>query len=148
MTIENGRPSPPVTSPSILLLTLARRIEAELNSALAPLDLTVSRLGLLGHIAGVPGVSFSDLARMSGITVQTVHAAVKALAGAGLVRDATARAGSASAIEITPEGARLLQRATEAVSEVDDRMFGPEAEPVQRQVADTLRAAFQGGPPA
>ena len=76
---------PPVTSPSIVLLTLARRIESELNAALAPLDLTVSRLGLLGHISGVPGVSFSDLARMSGTTVQSVHGAVKALAGAGLV---------------------------------------------------------------
>ena len=108
MTTENGRPGPPETSTSIVLLTLAHRVESELSAALAPLGLTVSRLGLLGHIAGVPGASFSDLARMSGITVQSVHTAVKALAGAGLVRDNTARAGSASAIELTPEGARLL----------------------------------------
>ncbi|GAA2354785.1 MarR family winged helix-turn-helix transcriptional regulator [Nonomuraea africana] len=144
MTTENGRPRPPVTSTSIVVLTLARRIEVELNAALAPLDLTVSRLGLLGHIAGVPGVSFSDLARMSGITVQTVHAAVKSLVGAGLVRDHTARAGSASTIELTPEGARLLEAATQAVSEVDDRLFGPDADPIQRQVAEAVRAAFAG----
>ncbi|MER6942932.1 MarR family winged helix-turn-helix transcriptional regulator [Nonomuraea sp. NPDC000554] len=143
MSIENDRPSPP-TSVSIVLLTLARRIESELNAALASLDLTVSRLGLLGHIAGVPGVSFSDLARMSGTTVQSVHAAVKVLAGAGLVRDNTARAGAASTIEITPDGARLLQAAQEAASEVDDRLFGPDADPIQRQVADAVRAAFKG----
>ncbi|MBF8191711.1 winged helix-turn-helix transcriptional regulator [Nonomuraea sp. K274] len=142
MTIENDRPGPPVTSPSILLLTLARRIEADLGAALAPLDLTVSRLGLLGHIAGVPGVSFSDLARMSGTTVQSAHTAVKALARAGLVRDHTARAGSASAIELTPEGARLLEAAKEVVAEVDERLFGPDADPIHRQVAATVRAAF------
>ncbi|WP_433359708.1 MarR family transcriptional regulator [Streptosporangium sp. CA-115845] len=76
MTIENARSGPPETSPFIVLLTLAHRIESELGAALAPLGLTVSRFGLLGHITGVPGASFSDLARMSGITVQSVHTAV------------------------------------------------------------------------
>ncbi|MDP9844114.1 MarR family winged helix-turn-helix transcriptional regulator [Streptosporangium lutulentum] len=146
MTIENTRPGPPETSPSIVLLTLAHRIESELGTALVPLGLTVGRLGLLGHIAGVPGVSFSDLARMSGITVQSVHTAVKALSGAGLVRDNTARAGSASAIEVTPEGASLMREAMKAVAGVDERLFGPDADPIQRQVADVVRAAF-GGPP-
>ncbi|TMR22881.1 winged helix-turn-helix transcriptional regulator [Nonomuraea turkmeniaca] len=140
--MSNDRPAPPVTSPAIILLTLARRIETELNAALAPLELTVSRLGLLGHIAVVPGVSFSDLARMSGTTVQSVHTAVKALVGAGLVRDHTARAGSASTIEVTPEGARLLEAAREAVAEVDEHMFGPDADPVQRRIAQAVRAAF------
>ncbi|MEU6789262.1 MarR family winged helix-turn-helix transcriptional regulator [Nonomuraea angiospora] len=145
MTTENAdRPGPPVTSPSIVLLTLARRIETELAAALAPLDLTVSRLGLLGHISGVPGVSFSELARMSGTTVQSVHTAVKALVAAGLVRDSTARAGSASTIELTPEGARLLKAATGVVSRVDDVLFGPEADPIQRQIADAVHAAFAG----
>ncbi|GAA2213614.1 hypothetical protein GCM10009850_090770 [Nonomuraea monospora] len=142
MSSDDDRPAPPTTSASIVVLTLARQVETELNAALSPLDLTVSRLGLLGHIAAMPGVSFSDLARMSGITVQSVHAAVKALAGAGLVRDNTARAGSASAIEVTAEGARLMERARAAVADVDERLFGEGADPVQRQVGDTIRAAF------
>ncbi|WP_336216283.1 MarR family winged helix-turn-helix transcriptional regulator [Nonomuraea sp. LPB2021202275-12-8] len=146
MTTEDDRPDPPATSPSIVLLTLARRIESELNAALAPLDLTVSRLALLGHIAGVPGVSFSELARMAGTTVQSVHTAVKGLAVAGLVRDNTARAGSASAIELTPDGARLLRSAKDAVAVVDDTLFGPDSDPVQRQIADAVRAAFEGRP--
>nr|WP_283133996.1 MarR family winged helix-turn-helix transcriptional regulator [Rhizohabitans arisaemae] len=144
MSIDDGRPTPPVTSASIVVLTLARRVETELNGALAPLDLTVGRLGLLGHIAGVPGVSFSDLARMSGTTVQSVHGAVKALVVAGLVRDHTARAGAASAIEVTPQGARLLNEARKAVAEVDDRLFGPDADPVLREVGRTVRSAFAG----
>jgi DNA-binding MarR family transcriptional regulator len=132
----------PPTSPSVILLTLAHRIEAELGAALAPLGLTVSRLGLLGHISGVPGASFSELARMSGISVQSVHTAVKALAAAGLVRDSTARAGAASTIELTPEGVRLLREAMAAVDAVDVRLFGPDAEPVLRQVGDVVRTAF------
>jgi DNA-binding MarR family transcriptional regulator len=132
----------PPTSPSVVLLTLAHRIEAELGAALAPLGLTVSRLGLLGHISGVPGASFSELARMSGISVQSVHTAVKALAAAGLVRDSTARAGAASSIELTPEGVRLLREAMVAVDAVDARLFGPDAEPVLRQVGDVVRTAF------
>ena len=134
--------STPPTSPSVVLLTLAHRIEAELGAALAPLGLTVSRLGLLGHISGVPGASFSELARMSGISVQSVHTAVKALVAAGLVRDGTARAGAASTIELTAEGARLLREAMAAVDAVDARLFGPDADPVLQQVGDVVRAAF------
>ena len=141
MTAE--RPDPPATSTSIVLLTLAHRVESTLGAALAPLGLTVSRLGLLGHIAGVPGASFSDLARMSGITVQSVHTAVKALAGAGLVRDTTARAGSASAIELTAQGRSLLEQAMGAVTQVDEQLFGSDADPIQRRVGDAVRTAFE-----
>lgn len=126
-----------------MLLTVAHRIETTLGAALAPLGLTVSRLGLLGHIAGVPGASFSDLARMSGISVQSVHAAVKALVAAGLVRDSTARAGAASTIELTPEGARLLSEAMSAVDAVDAQLFGPDADPALRNVGEAVRAAFR-----
>jgi DNA-binding MarR family transcriptional regulator len=145
VTTETGRPVPPATSTSIVLLTLAHRVESALGAALAPLGLTVSRLGLLGHIAGVPGASFSDLARMSGVTVQTVHSAVKALAGAGLVRDTTARAGSASAIELTTDGRRLLREAMEAVTTVDTLLFGPDADPIQQRVGKAVTAAFEDG---
>lgn len=144
VSTDNDR-TPPTTSASIIVLTLARRVEAELNAALAAVDLTVGRLGLLGHISGVPGASFSDLARMSGISVQSVHTAVKALVGAGLVHDRTARAGSASAIELTPDGVRLLRAAQQVVAEVDDRLFGPEADPIQRQIGSAVVAAFTGG---
>ena len=132
-----------MTSTSIVVLALARRIEDELSAALSPLDLTVRRLGLLGHIAGVPGASFSDLARMSGISVQSVHGAVKALVAAGLVRDLNARAGSASTIELTEEGAELLGKARKVAAEVDERLFGPGADPVQRQLGAAVRTAFR-----
>jgi DNA-binding MarR family transcriptional regulator len=140
--VSDERPGPP-TSRSVLLLTLSRRIEAELGAALAPLGLTVGRLGLLGHIRGLPGASFSELARMSGVSVQSVHSAVKALVAASLVRDGSARAGAASRIELTEEGARLLRSAMRAVAEVDLRLFGPDADPVLRRVGDAAASAFE-----
>lgn len=147
MTTDNDR-TPPATSASILVLTLARRVETELNTALAGLDLTVGRLGVLGHIAGVPGASFSELARMSGISVQSMHTAVKSLVAAGLVHDRTARAGAASTLELTPEGVRLLGAARRVVAEVDDRLFGSRADPVQRQVGAAVVDAFAGELPS
>ena len=29
-----------------------------------------------------------------------------------------------------------------------DRLFGPDADPIQRQIADAVRTAFSGGAPA
>ncbi|MFL1378776.1 MarR family winged helix-turn-helix transcriptional regulator [Nocardiopsis protaetiae] len=142
MSTENTRPGPPALSVSVLVLTLARRVENELGAALASLDLTVARLGLLGHIAGVPGISFSDLARMSGITVQSAHSGVKALVAAGLVHDLTARPGAASSIEVTAKGRELLERAGREIARVDEELFGPEADPIQRQVGAAFREAF------
>ncbi|MBW0272406.1 MarR family transcriptional regulator [Nocardia sp. MH4] len=144
MTTENPRPRPPAMSPTILVITLSRRVEAALSAGLAPLDLTVARLGLLGHINGLPGASFSELARMSGTSVQSVHTAVKSLVAAGLVQDRTARAGSASAIELTEAGTRLLGEARKVVTRVDTELFGPDADPIQRRVGAAVVAAFTG----
>jgi DNA-binding MarR family transcriptional regulator len=143
MSADQDNPGPPGNSPTIVLLGLAHRIESELATALEPLGLTVSRFGLLGHIAAVPGASFSDLARMSGITVQSAHRGVRTLADDGLVRDATARPGSASTLDITPAGRRLLARAMKATESVDDLLFGPSANPIQREIGEATRAAVR-----
>ena len=142
MAPDRDRPAPPTTSTSVLVLTLARRVEAELGAALAPLGLTVGRLGLLGHISALPGISFSELARMSGTSVQSVHVAVKALVVGGLARDDSARAGAASRIELTDAGGRLLREAKEVVAGVDRRVFGVEGDPVLRRIGAAVHAAF------
>lgn len=110
---------PPSFSPTIGLLTVSRIWEAALADALKPLGLTTRKYGLLGHIRGMPGISFSELARRSRITVQSAHAAVSAFAEAGLVDDGTAHAGSASRLRVTAKGESLLARAAEEVSRLD-----------------------------
>jgi DNA-binding MarR family transcriptional regulator len=110
---------PPPFSPTIGLLTVSRIWEAALADALKPLGLTTRKYGLLGHIRGTPGISFSELARRSRITVQSAHAAVSAFAEAGLVDDGTAHAGAASTLRVTETGESLLARAAEELTRLD-----------------------------
>ncbi|BBY24616.1 MarR family winged helix-turn-helix transcriptional regulator [Mycobacterium stomatepiae] len=110
---------PPPFSPTVALLTVGRVWEAAFGEALKPLGLTTRKYGLLGHIRGTPGISFSELARRSRITVQSAHAAVATFVAAGLVDDRTAHAGSASQLSVTAEGEALLARAAEVVTRLD-----------------------------
>lgn len=111
--------TPPPFSPTVALLTLGRTWEAALADTLKPLGLSTRKYGLLGHIRRTPGISFSELARRSRITVQSAHAAVTAFVAAGLVDDVTAQAGAASQLRVTEDGTSLLRRAGEAVSRLD-----------------------------
>lgn len=112
-------PEPPPFSPTVALLTVGHVWEASFNQALKPLGLTTRKYGLLGHVRGTPGISFSELARRSRITVQSAHSAVAAFVRAGLVDDGTAHAGSASSLRVTAAGEALLARAAEVVSRLD-----------------------------
>ncbi|MFI1418128.1 MarR family winged helix-turn-helix transcriptional regulator [Streptomyces sp. NPDC020731] len=76
---------PPPFSPTVTLLTVGRVWEAAFTEGLKPLGLTTRKYGLLGHIRGTPGLSFSELARRSRITVQSAHSAVAVFVAAGLV---------------------------------------------------------------
>lgn len=137
--MSRDRPQPPDFSPSVALVTLARLIEADVATALAPLGLTLRKYGMLGHIAGSPGVSFSELARRSRITVQSTHTAVGELVRSGLVADASARAGAASDLALTEAGRAALAEAKAAVGQVDRARFSGElAGGEQSRLADAL----------
>ncbi|GAB99633.1 hypothetical protein GONAM_10_01040 [Gordonia namibiensis NBRC 108229] len=122
---------PPPFSPTITLLTLSRVWESELAAALKPLGLNTRKYGLLGHIRGTPGISFSELARRSRITVQSVHSAVSGFVEAGLVDDGTAHAGSASSLRITPAGEDILSRAAGEVARLDTEFSARDLELTQ-----------------
>lgn len=113
-------PEQPPFSPTVALLTVGRVWEAAFNAALKPLGLTTRKYGLLGHVRGTPGISFSELARRSRITVQSAHSTVAAFVAAGLVDDGTAQAGAASKLRVTAEGEALLARAAEVVARLDE----------------------------
>lgn len=110
---------PPPFSPTVALLTVSRVWDAAFADALKPLGLTTRKYGLLGHIRGSAGISFSELARRSRITVQSAHTAVAAFVEAGLVEDATAHAGAASTLRVTAAGESLLNRAADVVADLD-----------------------------
>ena len=127
----------PPFSPTIALLTLSRTWEAAYAEALKPWGLTTRKFALLGHIRATPDVSFSELARRSRVTVQSVHTAVAGFAAAGWVEDATARAGAASSLRVTAAGSRLLNQATQVVEALDAEFV--EAHP---ELVDGLRAGW------
>ena len=110
---------PPPFSPTVALLTVSRVWDAAFADALKPLGLTTRKYGLLGHIRGSAGISFSELARRSRITVQSAHAAVAGFVEAGLVDDGTAHAGAASTLRVTAAGESLLNRAAGVVTDLD-----------------------------
>lgn len=106
-------------SPVIALLTVAGVWDHHLGSQLRDLGLTTRKYGLLAHIDVTPGISFSELARRSHITVQSAHTALQTLVDAGLVADATAHAGAASDLRVTESGARVLRAAEERLAALD-----------------------------
>ncbi|MFF8031135.1 MULTISPECIES: MarR family winged helix-turn-helix transcriptional regulator [unclassified Streptomyces] len=131
---------PPPFSPTVTLLTVGRVWEAAFAEGLRPLGLTTRKYGLLGHVRGTPGISFSELARRSRITVQSAHGAMAAFVEAGLVDDGTAHAGSASALRITAAGEALLARAAEVVARLDAEFAARHPELTEALRAHMVRA--------
>ncbi|GAA1650946.1 MarR family winged helix-turn-helix transcriptional regulator [Microbacterium flavum] len=109
----------PRFSPVIALLAVSAMWEGQLSTILRDLGITTRKFGLLGHIYAEPGISFSELARRSHITVQSAHTAVRTLVDDGLVEDGTAHAGAASDLRVTPKGAKILRDARGRLFELD-----------------------------
>jgi DNA-binding MarR family transcriptional regulator len=117
-------PERPPFSPVIALLTVSSVWDARLNTELKRLGLTTRKYGLLAHIGAEPGISFSELARRSQITVQTAHTAVRSLVDDGMAEDATAHAGAASDLRVTEKGRRALDDADSLLSRLDGSFAG------------------------
>src|SRR5690606_21376983 len=109
----------PAFSPVVSLLTVSAVWEARLDAELRAIGLTTRKYGLLAHIRATPGISFSELARRSQITVQSAHSAVRSLVDADFVADATAHAGAASVLRVTDLGGRVLDAADGMLTRLD-----------------------------
>lgn len=138
------RPEVPDFSPVIALLTVARRWDAELSDALRDLRLTTRKYALLGHIKSSPGISFSELARRSRITVQSAHVAVAAFITDDWVRDTTSHAGSKSVLELTVEGEKLLAAAAARLRNLDAQL-GQAHGPLADALLVMMREQFAPG---
>jgi DNA-binding MarR family transcriptional regulator len=127
----------PRFSPTIALLTMSRTAEVRIAALLEPHGLTLRKYGILGQIAATPGLSMSDLARRSAITVQSVHTLIGSLVDAGLVQSKAGGGGHAAQISATPAGVALIDRIAVAVEELDAELF---ADPEMREVSAALAA--------
>ena len=83
-----------------------------LDRALSDLDITAPQFSALLMIGAYPDLSSADLARLSLLTPQTINVIVRNLEGAGDDRPAPASGftGAILALEITPEGRRILRK--------------------------------------
>lgn len=118
-----GPPKAPAGFLAISVLTLARRMRADLDERLATLDITLRGFATLGHLSRQPGLSYSELARRAGITVQSMHALVRTLEGNGLVSAAASTPGAAASLVLTDAGRDVLRRARRAVTRTETSTF-------------------------
>jgi DNA-binding MarR family transcriptional regulator len=113
--------------------------------ALAPFGLSPKGFGALTVLANEGPLPQGRLARLQGIDRTTMVAVVDELEGAGAVRrrrDEHDR--RAYALELTPAGARLLDRARTAEREAEDRFLTPLPAADRRALKDALRRVVLG----
>lgn len=111
------------------LVAAGREAQRRIEEALAPHGLTLRHLGALGHLARRPDLSYSDLARRSGITAQSMHATVRLLQEAGAVADSPVERGRRARLEVTAKGRDLLDEVAAALDRIDaDLLDGLSAE--------------------
>ena len=113
----------PPFSPTIALLALTRTVELPVSRILEQHGLTLRKYGVLGHISRSPGLSMSEIARRSGITVQSVHTLIRSLADAGLVSSRVESSGLAASIVVTAAGGALLREIGAEVAALDATVF-------------------------
>lgn len=125
------------------MLAVAAAWDARLTVGLREVGLSTRKYGLLAHIEATPGISFSELARRSQITVQTAHTAVHVLVDSGFVTDATAHAGAASDLRVTESGRQVLAVADAQLAELD-RIFGAGAPELTQALEGLHEEPFEG----
>ena len=116
-------------STGLLLWQVTNRWQAAQRAALKPFGLTHVQFVLAAALTwlGADGpVTQRRLADFAGTDPMMTSQVVRALSGRGLVaRTAHRDDGRAWSLEITGEGAALVNRAIVAVEAVDDAFFGP-----------------------
>jgi DNA-binding MarR family transcriptional regulator len=130
---------------AFLLMAAGRRIRERVEDELRADGITVRHVSALGHLRREPGLSYSELARRAGITVQSMQATLTALEDAGAVeRDGGGR-GRAVTLTITPRGEQLLDGALRAFDRAD-RDLAALLTPEAAQDLATLLAGYLGVP--
>ncbi|TYP89094.1 MarR family winged helix-turn-helix transcriptional regulator [Blastococcus xanthinilyticus] len=141
-------PSPPATSPAVLLVALGRQLDGWINGSLEEVGLSLRLLGALGHLAREPGLSYTELARRARVTTQSMHATVAALIEAGAVAPAGPGRGRRALLDLTPRGRRLLATGQAVIAGIDAELRGLGSLPADRDLFGLLGAVTgrTGGP--
>ena len=131
---------------AFLLMAAGRRIRERVEDELRADGVTMRHVSALGHLRRQPGLSYSELARRAGITVQSMQATLTSLEDAGAVERHGGGRGRAVTLTITARGEQLLAAATDAFDRAD-RDLAALLPPASAQDLTTLLGAFLGVPP-
>jgi DNA-binding MarR family transcriptional regulator len=111
-------------SPTMVMILQARALEQRVESELAQSNLSLRKVGLLGHLRREPGISYSALARRAGIRVQSLQPIIESLLADEYVRAVGGIGqGRAAVIELTEHGVEALERSTAVIAQTDAETF-------------------------
>jgi DNA-binding MarR family transcriptional regulator len=128
---------------SYLLWQLAHTMQQSMTMSLAELNLTLSQLGVLAHLARDESVSTAHLARLSGVTPQNMSLTVAKLGAQGyLVRQPHPSHGRMNRLEVTPRGRTVLQQGLARVKRVESETFAGFSPYERTELPELLRRAL------
>lgn len=117
-------PGPVATGPTFLIMMMERRLRAEIERGLAASGLTLRHLSALGHLGREPGLSYSELARRAGITVQSMQATLRQLETRGAVERRTPPGrGRTAVLHLTATGRRLRTAGVDTIYAAERRLL-------------------------
>ena len=123
-----------------LLKEASSALRVAMEEVLRPLGMNVTRYACLELLAQRPGLSNSELARGAFVTRQSMNTLLQSLEREGLVtRPEEAPVGKILPTRLTPDGRRLLEKATVAVRSVELRMLAGMSEDEQSEAFQLLR---------
>jgi len=132
----SARPLPrPDANLGYLFRLAHQRFRALLNSELEDLGLSAQEYGILSVFETRPELSTSELARISQVTRQTMHASILSLEASGLVQRHASNQ-RVVLVQLTTRGRKCLETATRRVREVEHAALAD----LSREDERTIRA--------
>ena len=130
-----------------LFFRLWRAIHTRAAEVLASAGLTTALFALLNVISAREGAIQQELGSTLGIDRSTMVSLIDQLESAGLARRRpSAKDRRAREIMITPKGRRLLKRARELITQVEDEVLAGLTADERRQLLELLRRALESAP--
>lgn len=137
--------TPIPVKPLMVFILQASALEARVEDALRDYNLSIRKVGLLGHLRSSPGISFSDLARRAGIRVQSLQPIAASMIDDRLIQPVGGVGqGRAAMLQLTEKGQAALRLANEIISTLERNVFkNEEWAPLEEPLAALGRSEFE-----
>ena len=141
-SVGSDAPAPGV---AFAIMALSRRLRTEIERDLAAAGLTMRHLSALGHLGREPGLSYSELARRAGITVQSMQATLGQLEALGAVERRTPPGrGRTAALHLTDIGGQLRATGVETIDRAERRLLAELPDRDASTLGELLVRLFRG----